>query len=197
MTVRVMRKWYVTSRVGGDVLEVKQLGWFAQVVLEPPSMKNLVSSYTKQGLKQGQSTNTGSPTLQHTAVWIQWALSIQPKIPEISDGTTNGTDHFWNIRDQVWRWSSLTGLVISVGRTEMSLSIWQNCCLQYRSFVFCNQTCGGLGRVFGHAEFPKFLLNGKRPVSFTYKKDQRGLHGKANELMLAPNDWVIWTETKS
>ena len=83
------------------VLEVKQLGWFAQVVLQPPSMKNLVSSNTKQGLKQGQSTNTGSPTLQHTVVWIQWALSIQPKIPEILDGTSNGTDHFRNIRDQL------------------------------------------------------------------------------------------------
>ena len=83
------------------VLEVKQLGWFAQVVLQPPSMKNLVSSNTKQGLKQGQSTNTWSPTLQHTVVWIQWALSIQPKIPEILDGTSNGTDHFRNIRDQL------------------------------------------------------------------------------------------------
>ena len=50
---------------------------------------------------QGQSTNTGSPTLQHTVVWIQWALSIQPKIPEILDGTSNGTDHFRNIRDQL------------------------------------------------------------------------------------------------
>ena len=29
---------------------------------------------------------------------------------------------------------ALTGLVISVGRTEMSLSIWQNCCPQYPSF---------------------------------------------------------------
>ena len=46
-----------------------------------PIITNLVSSNTKQGLKQGQSTNTGSPTLQHTVVWIQWALSIQPKIP--------------------------------------------------------------------------------------------------------------------
>ena len=32
---------------------------------------------------------------------------------------------------------------------------------------------------------PEFLLNGKRPTSFTYKKDQRGLDGKANDLMLA------------
>ena len=33
-----------------------------------------------------------------------------------------------NIRDQLWRWSTLTGLVILVGRTEVSLSVWQNCC---------------------------------------------------------------------
>ena len=166
-----------------------------------PIITNLVSSNTKQGLKQGQSTNTGSPTLQHTVVWIQWALSIQPKIPEISDDASKGTDHFRYIRDQLWSWSSLTGPVISVGRTEMSRSIWQNCCPQYRSFVFCNQTRGGLGRVFatgrdcsiGHVEFPKFqtgkLLNGKRLTSFTYKKDQRGLDGKANDLMLGPKTW--------
>ena len=34
---------------------------------------------------------------------------------------------------------TVTGLVISVGRTEMSLSICQNCCLQYRSFLSCLQ----------------------------------------------------------
>ena len=68
MTVRVMRKWYVTSRVGGDVLEVKQLGWFAQVVLEPLSMKNLVSSYTKQGLKQGQSKHWVPYLTTHSGV---------------------------------------------------------------------------------------------------------------------------------
>ena len=44
-----------------------------------------------------------------------------------------------NIRDQLWRWSTVTGLVISVGRTEMSLSICQNCCPQYRSFLSCLQ----------------------------------------------------------
>ena len=44
-----------------------------------------------------------------------------------------------NIRDQLWRWSSLTGPVISVWWTKMSRSIWQNCCLHYRSFVSCLQ----------------------------------------------------------
>ena len=40
-----------------------------------------------------------------------------------------------NIRDQLWRWSTLTVLVISVGGAEMSFSIWQNRCSKYRSFV--------------------------------------------------------------
>ena len=40
-----------------------------------------------------------------------------------------------NTRDQLWRWSTLTVLVISVVRVEMSFSIWQNRCSQYRSFV--------------------------------------------------------------
>ena len=44
-----------------------------------------------------------------------------------------------NIPDQLWRLSTLTGQVISAGRTEMSLSIWQNCCPQYCSFVSCLQ----------------------------------------------------------
>ena len=35
-----------------------------------------------------------------------------------------------NIRDQLWRWSTLTVLVISVVRAEMSFSIWQNRCSQ-------------------------------------------------------------------
>ena len=35
----------------------------------------------------------------------------------------------WNIRDQLWRWSSLTGLVILVSWTEMSLSfLTKYCC---------------------------------------------------------------------
>ena len=41
----------------------------------------------------------------------------------------------WNIRDQLLRWSTLTGLVISVDWTEMSRSIRQTCCPQCHSFV--------------------------------------------------------------
>ena len=40
-----------------------------------------------------------------------------------------------NIWEHLWRWSTLTGLVISVGQTNMSLCTWQNCCPQYRYFV--------------------------------------------------------------
>ena len=60
------------------------------------------------------------------------ALSIQPQLPEISVGTSNGTDHFGLVRSeysgQALKGSTVTGLVISVGRTEMCLSICQNCC---------------------------------------------------------------------
>ena len=50
----------------------------------------------------------------------------------------NGQISVWsdrNIRDQLWWCSTLTGLVISDSRTEMSLSIWHNSCPQYRSFI--------------------------------------------------------------
>ena len=77
-----------------------------------------------------------------------------------------------NIRDQLSRWFTLTGLDISVGRTEMSLSIRQNCCPQYRSLYPAyknnNQTRGGLGRVYatgmyrstGHVKFPAKFQTG-------------------------------------
>ena len=41
-----------------------------------------------------------------------------------------------NIEDHLWKWATLTGLVILVGQTEMPLSIGQNCCFQYHS-RFC------------------------------------------------------------
>ena len=66
------------------------------------------------------------------------ALSIQRKISEILLDTSNGTAHFGLVRLEYY-WSTLTSPVISVGRTEMSLSIWQNFCPQYCSFVSCPQ----------------------------------------------------------
>ena len=53
-------------------------------------------------------------------------------------GTLNGTDHFGLVPGKYWGAAlkaTLTGPVMSVGRSEMSLSICQNCCPQYRSFV--------------------------------------------------------------
>ena len=79
-------------------------------------------------------------------------------------GTSNGTVHF-----------GLHGL------TEMSLSIWQNCCPQYRSFILFTRTItkravAWVGSVqpeytvllrgmWNFRNFkPDFLLNGKRPM---------------------------------
>ena len=88
----------------------------------------------------------------------------------------------WNIRDQLWRWSTLTGQVISVGRTEFDKIVVPSAALLYPAYKNNNQTPGGLGRVYatgmnrsiGHVEFPKFqtgnLLNGKRPKSPKYSK---------------------------
>ena len=101
--------------------------------------------------------------------------------------------------DHLWTCSILTSLVISAGWTEMSLSIWQNCCPQYRSFLYPsyknnNQTGGGLGRVYatgmyrsiGHVDFPKFQtgicvewkvlliyrVNKSKPVSQVFVSEQ-------------------------
>ena len=70
-----------------------------------------------------------------------WELSVQLEIPEISAGTSIGTDHFGLIRPE-YSGPALKvfhGLVISVGRPEITRSICQNCCPQYRSFVSCVQ----------------------------------------------------------
>ena len=85
-----------------------------------------------------------------------------------------------NILDQLWRWSTLTGLVISVGRTEMSLSIWQNCfpspALLYPAYKNNNQTCGGLGRVCATgmyrsiAKFPKCWMESAHGIRIQREK---------------------------
>ena len=69
-------------------------------------------------------------------------FSIKPPYPcpKISFGTSNGTNHFGLVRPEYSGpalKATLTSLVISVGRTEISLCICLNCFLQYRSFVFC------------------------------------------------------------
>ena len=70
--------------------------------------------------------------------------------------------------NHLWRWSTLTSLVIS-----LPLSIWQNCCLYYCSYC---RTCSGLGQIssadstipFREWNFqnfnPEFLLNRKHSL---------------------------------
>ena len=115
--------------------------------------------------------------------WTLWALSIEPKIPEIFVYTSK----VWsdpNIRDQLRRWSTLIDLVISIRRTEVSLSIGKivvpNIPLLNPAYKNNNQTRGGLrsGLFNGNVPFhwargtsenfkPEFLLNGKRPLSLS------------------------------
>ena len=85
-----------------------------------------------------------------------------------------------NIWEHLWRWSTLTGLVISVGQTNMSLctckTVVPSTALLYLTYKNNDQTRGGLGRVcatrmchsiqgtWNFRNFKlKFLLNGKHP----------------------------------
>ena len=67
------------------------------------------------------------------------ALSIQPKIPEISVGTSKGTDHFGLVRP---KYSGPALKVVHfdrsgyLGRSDRNVPFHlKNCCPQYRSFV--------------------------------------------------------------
>ena len=89
-----------------------------------------------------------------------------------------------NTWDNLWRWSTLTGPVIFVGRTKMSLIIWKHCwpstALLRPAYKSNNQTVtrGGLGQVCAtgmyrsikQVEFPKFqtaiFVEWKAPFSF-------------------------------
>ena len=74
-----------------------------------------------------------------------------------------------NIWDQLWRWSTLTSLVISVGQTKkfpfpFDKIVVPSTALLYPAYKNNNQTHGGLGRVcatrmycsIGQMKFPKF-----------------------------------------
>ena len=86
------------------------------------------------------------------------ALSIQPKVPEISVGTSNATDHFGLARP-VWSFRS-------VGKCPFPFDkiVVPSTALLYPAYKNNNQTRGGLGRVcetemyrsIGHVKFPKF-----------------------------------------
>ena len=101
-----------------------------------------------------------------------WALSIQPKVPEISVGTPNGTDHFRLVRPEY------SGPALKMvhfdqsghfGRWDRNVpfhltKLLSSAALLYPAYKNNNQTRGGLGRVCptrmyrstGHLKFLKF-----------------------------------------
>ena len=112
-------------------------------------------------------------TTQHKTMQPR-ALSIQPQIPDISVGTSNGTDHFGLVRPE------FSGQALKVVHFDRSghfrRSDWNvpfrltkllspgSAALLYPSFKNNNQTRGGLGRFCAtgmyrsleHVKFPKF-----------------------------------------
>ena len=121
--------------------------------------------FTKQSSRH---TTTEHKTMQPRA------LSIQPKIPDISVGTSNGTDHFGLARPK------FSGPALKVVHSDRSghfsrsnrnvpfrltkLLSPGSTALLYPAFKNNNQTRGGLGRVCAtemyhsieHVKFPKF-----------------------------------------
>ena len=96
------------------------------------------------------------------------------------------TYSFWsdrNVRNQLWRWSTLTGLVILIGRTEMSLSVWQNCCPKYRSFVSCLQE---------QWPSPRWLESGlcNRNVSFHWARGSSESSNRNCSLVYPRLSWI-------
>ena len=105
-------------------------------------------------------------------------LSIQPKIPEILVGKSNGTDHFGLVRPEY------SGPALKVvlpdwsghfGRSENVPFHLTNCCPQYRSFVsITKRAVAWVGSLQPECTVPlgtwnlrnfksEFLLKGKRP----------------------------------
>ena len=144
-----------------------------------------------------------------------WALSIQPKIPEITVGTSNRTYHFGLVRPKysrpalkVIRFDRSGHFGRLVARTDMSLSIWQNCCSHYRSPAYknTNQTRSGLGRVCATGMYhplgtwnfrnfkPEFLLNRKRPrtvLGFQFWPINPAIRHHTDPLLLATSKWRL------
>ena len=93
-----------------------------------------------------------------------WALSIQPKIPDISVGTLNGTDHFGLVQPEYSGPALKVALFDRSGPFPFGKIVFPSTALLYPAYKNNNQTRGGLGRVcatgmyrsIGHVEFPKF-----------------------------------------
>ena len=119
--------------------------------------------------------------------WGQWALSIQPKIPVISVGTSNGTDHFGLVRPEY------SGPALKVvlfdrsghfGRSDRNVPFHLTkllspvplfCILLARTIT--KRAVAWVGSVEPECTVPlntenfrnfkpEFLLNGKRPMSY-------------------------------
>ena len=105
-----------------------------------------------------------------------------------------------NIRDQLWRWSTLTNLVILVGPKcpfPFYKIVVPSTALLYPSYESNNQTRGGLAcRVcatemypsIGPVKFPKFqtevFVEWKTPLGF-------GIQNKAQGIRSSTNNWII------
>ena len=95
------------------------------------------------------------------------------------------SDH--NIWDQIWRWSTLTGLVFSVGQTNFPFPfdkiVVPSTALLYPAYKDNNQMGCGLGQAcatrlcssIGHLEFPKFqtgfFVEWKAPLMYQDPSD--------------------------
>ena len=128
---------------GKPVIAAPNVGCFVRVLDRKP----LLNLRTKHFELPAATLQTAFPRTQNLIIFLGklcmplYPQGAQPKIPKIS--VWNQMEQTISIRSDrnIWdhpsRWSTLTGQVTSVGRTETSLSIWQNCCPQYRSFVSC------------------------------------------------------------
>ena len=94
-----------------------------------------VSWYAKMDMKSQVATFATFHLINFTFHKIPQILFYRNKMPEKTIQFIL-TRIFWG---QLWRWSTLTSLVILAGQTKMSLSICQNCCPQYCSSVSCWQ----------------------------------------------------------
>ena len=138
-----------------------------------------------------------------------WALSIQPKILEISFGTPNGTDHFGLVRSD-YSGPALMHVDHCDRSSHFGPSVGPKCSfpsdkivvhsasLFYPAYKNNNQTRSGLvGSVqrpnqctvpLGTWKFrnfkPEFLLNGKRPMSPCYVQARRMLLFQQNSLIV-------------
>ena len=201
MTGRVMKKYSVTSRVGGDVLEVKQLGWHAQVVLQPLSLQISCPLILNKAWNKAKAQTMGP--LPYNTQWggFNGRFPFNPKFRKFR--TMHQTERTISV---------IFGTSFEVGPhwpARLFRSVGPKCPVPFDKIVvpstalLYSATKRGVAWVgylqpggtvpLGTWNFrnfkPEFLLNGKRLTSFTYKKDQQGLDGKANDLMLGPKTW--------